>query len=375
MLTEVPDYSWYAGCFGTATGNLMGFWDRHGFPNMYTGPTSGGIAPLNSEGANEGIRSMWASRAGFDGRPSDQYGHIDDYWRFYQSDGVSSYESTAPDNYLIQGRSEHAPDCVCDFIGASQNKWKDLNGECDGNIDAYAVTYWDHSGARRTNFIPPPQGELSVRDLPSGLRVWTQHRGYDADVFSQLADFNPTVPPGQGFTFAELKAEIDAGYPVMLFLQRFNKFFRPLANMSRANPSVHGMLAFGYLITDDGRQFVRYRTSWGGSGDHRIRAWNSDDWEADLPVRGVIGYHPLPRITGVQRTNDSLTVKWDGPSSTLNDINTGKATVVHVYVLEKSRTLDSGNFVAISQPTTKREATLTNCCEATTFFRVRLLPP
>jgi hypothetical protein len=29
-LTEAPNYDWYAGCFGTASGNLMGYWDRHG---------------------------------------------------------------------------------------------------------------------------------------------------------------------------------------------------------------------------------------------------------------------------------------------------------------------------------------------------------
>ena len=28
----VPDYEWHMGCFGTATGNLMGFWDRNGYP-------------------------------------------------------------------------------------------------------------------------------------------------------------------------------------------------------------------------------------------------------------------------------------------------------------------------------------------------------
>ena len=68
-LLGVPDYNWYAGCFGTASGNLVGYWDRHGFPDFYTGPTSGGVAPLNNCGTNIGIRSMWASKAGFDGRP------------------------------------------------------------------------------------------------------------------------------------------------------------------------------------------------------------------------------------------------------------------------------------------------------------------
>src|SRR5262245_10946856 len=79
-LTEVPDYAWFYGCMGTAAGNLMGFWDRHGFPDFYTGQVNGGLAPLNTGGGNWGVVSMWASKSGFDGRPDDKPGHIDDYW-------------------------------------------------------------------------------------------------------------------------------------------------------------------------------------------------------------------------------------------------------------------------------------------------------
>ena len=35
-------------------------------------------APLDDFGAHVGIRSLWASKAGFDGRPPNQPGHIDD---------------------------------------------------------------------------------------------------------------------------------------------------------------------------------------------------------------------------------------------------------------------------------------------------------
>lgn len=375
LLTEVPDYTWYAGCFGTASGNLMGYWDRHGFPNLYTGPTAGGVAPLDSDGSNEGIRAMWATKAGFDGRPANQPGHIDDYWRFYTADGINSYESTAPDPYLVNSRPEHEPDSICDFIGASQNKWLNLDGECDGNIDAYAVTYWDRTGGRRVNYVPPSQGALPTKDIPSGLRAWTQYRGYDSAVFSQLADFNPAVPSGKGFTFEDLKREIDAGYPVMLFLQNFSEVSRPLANMPRANPNVHGMLAFGYFSGDDGRKFVRYRTSWGGSGDSRLHAWNSEPWEADLPVRGVIGYHPLPRITSVSRNNGSLTVKWHGPSATLLNLSTGASTALHHYVLERSASLAPESFAAVTEQSTSLEATLPNCCDGTAYLRVKLVQP
>jgi hypothetical protein len=177
-LTEVPDYSWHAGCFGTATGNLMGFWDRHGFPNFYTGGTGYGLAPLNDFGANIGIHALWASEAGVDGRPADKPGHMDDYY--------TAYANTDPDPYVIRGRAEHEPDCLGDFIGLNQNKWKYLNGECDGNIDGYAIAYWDNSGEKRFNFTPGPDAGLPAIDIQSGLSAWTKYRGFDAEVFTQL---------------------------------------------------------------------------------------------------------------------------------------------------------------------------------------------
>src|SRR2546423_13099162 len=93
-ILDVPAYSWHAGCFPTASGNLMGYWDRNGFPNIYAGPTGGGVAPLNSNSANAGIRSMWASKAGFDGRDAQKPGHIDDYWEWFVDESSYSYQST-----------------------------------------------------------------------------------------------------------------------------------------------------------------------------------------------------------------------------------------------------------------------------------------
>ncbi|MCI0352439.1 MAG: hypothetical protein L0Z53_23730, partial [Acidobacteriales bacterium] len=209
-LLGVPDYQWYAGCFGTACGNLMGYWDRHGLPDFYTGPTAGGIAPLDDHGANVSIRSLWASKMGVDGL--EQFGHIDDYWVLY--------ESTAPDPYVTAGRVEHAPDCIGDFIGLSQKKWVNMAGECDGNIDAYSFVYWDLKGKRRTNYLPDTNAGSAV-DIQSGLREWTRWRGYDANVFTQLAEasVNPNNTATNGFTYEDIKAEINAGYPLLVFLQ------------------------------------------------------------------------------------------------------------------------------------------------------------
>jgi hypothetical protein len=368
-LTGVPDYEWWRGCFGTATGNLMGYWDRHGLPGFYTGPTAQGVAPLNSFGANEGIRSMWASRAGFDGRPATQPGHDDNYW--------IAYESTAPDPYVTAGRTEHAPECIGDFIGLNQNKFRDLNSECDGNIDAFSFVFWDASGSRRDNFEPlDGQGQPTV-DIPSGMRAWAAYRGTATDVFSQLTDFNPHTPAGAGFGFEQVKAELDAGYPFLLFLQPADELSRALDGMPQANPRIHGMLAYGYYETDDGKQYVRYRTSW-ASGDNILSQWGPAPWQPELVdyiVRGVIGFRPKPQIRRLTRANDGFVIEWEGPASKLFSVLDRSTTSAHWYVVEQSATLAPADFKPVSAPLDANRFELPAASTAAAFFRVRLLAP
>jgi hypothetical protein len=368
-LLGVPDYEWHAGCFGTACGNLMGYWDRHGLPDFYTGPTGGGLAPLSSGGANRGIRSLWASQAGLDGRPAGQWGHMEDYW--------VEYSKTGPDPYLAAGREEHAPDCIGDFIGLSQKKWTNMNDECDGNIDAYSFVFWNKKGARRTNFQPVDGNGEPVPDIPSGLQAWTRYRGYDADVFSQLSDFNPTVTSGQGFTFQNLKAEIDAGYPVLIFLQRFTDYSRSLTDptpMPKANPEIHGMLAYGYAeYPSSGVQWVYYKTSW-AVGEY-YSSWDESIWQAGMPVRGFLGYRPKPKIRSATRANGEITITWDGPSSQLSNVISGTVTSVHRYQLERATPEAPDTFTPVGSPTTERTITIPECCEEAAFYRIRLLAP
>lgn len=370
LLVGVPDYAWWAGCFGTASGNLVGYWDRHGFSRFYEGPTAGGFAPLNNGGLNRGIRSIWASQANLDGRPALP-GHIEDYWDFYFENGNSSYESASVDPYVRLARPEHQPDCTGDFMGASQNKYSDLDGECSGNIDAFAFNFWDKTGNKRVNFEPGVRNGQPIRDIQSGLRKWANWRGSEAEVFSQLADFNPHTPFGKGFTFQDLKAEIDAGYPVMLFLQDHDQFSRAVTGNPRANPSVHAMVAHGYITTDWGQNFVRYKTSWGSSGDNTFTEWGPDIWQANLPLRGVIGFRPKPKIRSVnyEQSSGLVQVRWEAPQSVLYDDIAGTITELHWYILEGAPSVD-GPFIPLIDPTTGLESSVQSS-EAIQFFRVK----
>ncbi|HEX7862530.1 MAG TPA: hypothetical protein VF773_19495 [Verrucomicrobiae bacterium] len=363
-LLDVPDYSWHAGCFGTASGNLMGFWDRNGLTNMYAGPTGGGVAPLNSQGANASIRSLWASQAGMDGRPATVAGHMDDYWV-----SALSFESTAPDPYVTAGRAEHAPDSLGDFMGQSQRKYSNLDGECNGNIDGFAFNFWDKTGNRRTNFKP----SSGIRDIQSGLREFARWRGYDAIVASQLVNVNPEAPSGTGFTFEDIKAEINAGFPVILILQKHSNFSRDLPGLARANPNAHAVLVHGYVEYDSGAQAVWFKTSW-GQGDE-LGLWeDSDDFifGLGLPMRGAITVHLQPRITNFERAGAQVRLKWEGPSARLWDDLSKTSRPVHHYVVERADSLD-GEFIPVSPASGELEALVNPGVSPQQFFRVKLV--
>jgi hypothetical protein len=370
-LVDMPDYAWYAGCFGTASGNLIGYWDRNGLPDMYTGPTAGGVAPLTSVGANSSIRALWASQQGVDGRPVGKPGHIEDYWM--SQNGTGSFEDPGEDPYILFGRAEHTPDCLGDFLGQSQRKYSSLDGECSGNIDGFAFNFWDKTGSRRTNFTPPSAGTLEVRDMQSGLRAWSVYRGYSANVSSQLAEVNPETPLGSGFTFEDIRTEINAGYPVMLILQNHNEFSRQVQGVSGVNPQCHAIIVHGYVVTDGDLRAIRFRTSWGDGG--ALAIWNSEVIAAQLPIRGAITYRPEPKITNMERIGNQVRLEWHGPNSVMLDEISGTSTPVHQYVIERATTLSPSNFTAVTEPAAGLEATFATPAVGDAFFRVRLVTP
>jgi len=203
MLSEVPTSRWSYGCSATAAGMLFGYYDRNGFPNMYTGPTNGGVAPLTDlcqgdDPANPipGSCSICATQNGFDGRITD--GHVDDYWTGYGAPGPDPWE----DEHTWQG-------CTADFMGTNQWKW---DWDCDGslldNTDG-STTYFSYGdGSRLYDYIPPVCAGLPQTALCHGLRLFAESRGYTV-----VENYNQKI---SGFSFNDYMAEIDAGRPVLI---------------------------------------------------------------------------------------------------------------------------------------------------------------
>ncbi len=365
-LTEVPDYQWYAGCFGTASGNLAGFWDRHGMTNLYAGPTGGGLAPLNSRGANVSIEALWASKAGIDGRPAGQPGHMDDYY--------IDYQVTTADPYVTFGRPEHTPDCIGDFIGLSQKKWTNMAGECDGNIDAFSFVFWDKTGNKRVNYSHTNANKY-IPDIQSGLKAWAKYRGYEVDTFTQLPSFSPEKTGPGGFTYADMKAEIDAGYPVLLFLQPPGEFSRSLGSMPKANPEIHGIMVWGYYEDASAGlpQGIQIRTSW-GSGDTYFENFSYGPLGilSSFRIRGVVGFRPKPKIVKFTRDSGNVTLAWDGPSSQVTDVFAGTTTTVHHYQVQMKTSINDLKWTPVGDITTDRTATVPDVGQA--FYRINLVP-
>jgi len=215
-LTGVPAFDWSYGCSATSAAMLFGYYDRTGYSNMYTGPTNGGVCPLDNStwgpgiGGSDGECPLSATHQGKDGRTIR--GHVDDYWIYYDDAG--------PDPWIVNGWTEHTHgDCTGDFMGTNQSAF----GSIDGSTTFY---YWtDGSPFDEFELVGP-----SERDGCHGMKLFAESRGY-----SVAASFNQYIYGYEGntlgFTFDQYTDEIDAGRPVLIQIEG------------------HTMLGYGYDTT------------------------------------------------------------------------------------------------------------------------------
>jgi hypothetical protein len=256
ILDGVPTSEWTYGCTATSAGMLFGYYDRHGYPNMYTGPANGGVCPLTDLGqgipANinypiPGSCYIIATENGLDGITTTA--HVDDYWTGVDDPGPDPWEG----NW-----AEHTWGlCTADYLGTNQWKW-DFDDTHDGVIDANndgGTTFWTYSdGSKLYDYVPPAGYGLPQTSCCHGMRLFAESRGYTV-----LTNYNQKTDNivAAGFSFADFQAEIDAGRPVMI-------------HASSATGG-HTMLALGYdtstneIYIHDTWSNVRHTMTWGGT--------------------------------------------------------------------------------------------------------------
>ena len=204
-LSNVPAFNWCFGCSATSAAMIAGYYDRTGYPNMYTGPTNGGVMPLTNSAWSDWTDGCCATRHrcplsatqnGLDGRTSR--GHVDDYW--------VCLNSVANDPYIANGWAEHTwSDCTGDYMMTSRSS-------LSTPLPDGATRFYYYTDGSAWSGIPA-EGD----DGGYGWQLFYQSRGYTVtNRYNQyIYGWNGLT---NGFTYAQYKAEIDAGRPVMIQL-------------------------------------------------------------------------------------------------------------------------------------------------------------
>ena len=241
-LPDFPSYNWVFGCSAVSGAMIAGYYDRGSFPNMYTGPTNGGVMPTTDiswstwfdGSATYPNNPLIASHNGVDGRINR--GSIDDYW--------VSYGSSANDPYITNSWTQHTwGTAIGDYMKTSQSAY----GNTDGSTSFYNYT---SSSTKLTCSAMVGYG-IDDDDGTYGRKLFYEARGYTvSDCYNQKTD--NTV--SGGFSLANFQAEIDAGHPVLL------------------NLAGHSIVGFGYDGTTiyirntwDNNPAHTYSMTWGGS--------------------------------------------------------------------------------------------------------------
>ena len=203
----VPAFTWVFGCSAVSGSMVAGYYDRNGYPNMYTGPTNGGLMPLDNRSWptwTDGVGDTYpnnpltASKSGVDDRTSR--GSIDDYW--------IGYNSTAADPYITGSWTQHTwGTAIGDYMKTSQSYYRNSDG---------STTFYNYiSSAAPLTCDDMLSGNISQYDGTYGRKLFYEAKGYTVtDCYNQKTD-NKIAG---GFSFAQFKAQIDANRPVMLNL-------------------------------------------------------------------------------------------------------------------------------------------------------------
>ncbi len=246
-LVNFPSYSWVFGCSAVSAAMIAAYYDNNGYPNMYTGPTNGGVMPITDTGWSswsDGYitypnNPLVASHNGVDGL--SVRGSIDDYW--------VSYNSTTSDPYIINSWPPHTwGTAVGDYMKTSQSAYE--------NVDGSTNFYYFESNERLYCSEMEYYG-IEQLDGTYGRKLFYEARGYTVDSTNCYAQQTDNKISG-GFSLADFQAEIDAGHPVLI------------------NVTGHSMVGFGY---SDDTIYLRNTWSsdpsstpsmtWGGTYDGR----------------------------------------------------------------------------------------------------------
>ena len=240
-ISNVPAMTWCFGCSATSAAMMFGHYDNADYPNMYAGPTNGGVFPMTNatwgtvviNGETRALCPLSATRLDLDGRTNR--GHVDDYW--------ISYDDPGPDPFIGNWTEHTYGECTGDYMGTNQSLLSNPDGQTIFYNYKNGDPLYDYTGCEPDN-----------RDGCHGMRDFAESRGYTVQT---LGNFNQHIygydGNTKGFTFDDFKTEIDAGRPVLIQVVG------------------HTMLGYGYndtgsiIYIHDTWDYDDHEMTWGGS--------------------------------------------------------------------------------------------------------------
>ncbi len=195
ILPDFPSFSWVFGCSAVSGAMIAGYYDRGAYPNMYAGPTNGGVMPLTD--------TSWPTWTDViaDTYPNNPLiaSHL----------GVA-YGSTANDPYITGGWPQHTwGTAIGDFMKTSQSGYDNT----DGSTSFYNYT----SVPDRLTCADMEGYDIDQFDGTYGRKLFYEARGYTV---SECYNQNTDNKISGSFSLANFQAEINAGHPVLLNLCR-----------------------------------------------------------------------------------------------------------------------------------------------------------
>lgn len=328
LLPNFPSYSWVFGCSAVSGAMVAAYYDMHGYPAMYSGPTNGGVMPLSDTSWptwRDGTNALYpnnpliASHNGVDGRTEN--GSIDDYW--------VSYSSTAADPYLTNGWPQHTWDsAIGDYMKTSQSAY--------GNEDG-STAFWNYTSS-------PAQLSCSTieangwPDGTLGRKEFYEARGYTVtECYNQRTE---NIVTG-AFSLADFQAEINGGHPVFINLEG------------------HSVVGYGY---DGSTIYIRDTWDNNPSGLHTM-PWGGSYQDLDMISVSIVHLDDLPTFSKLSPAN-----AFSSPSTTVA-LSWGNSVGVDFYEYCLSTSSSCSNWVSTDVDTSVTLADLT--VGAAYFWQVR----
>ena len=245
----IPQAEYMYGCTPTAVAMLLGYYDLFGYRDRDFSNLIDGDVQLNERGTDGDAYNMNA----FDTTLGRTIATEDYVWRFYERDGAE----TTPEQELEYSFTENGNEvdisvwnCLADYLGTGQY-WRGMSNR------ATRIAYTTLEELSLTTRMATMTGDGYTREVEEkflsflyGLQLYVQSRGYSLD-YEVTGSYQVDVNHGN-FTFADYKAEIDAGRPVLV--------------------SITGHTMVGYGYNDETQEIIfdnMYRSdcrmTWGGS--------------------------------------------------------------------------------------------------------------